>query len=280
MIKSILVCTDGSEYGNVACDYGLFLAKQCQAELAGLHVLDSRMLEGPLMADISGWVGAQPYGAQLQQFRELLQQRGEAVAEAFGQRCRDQGIEAVAATKMGHPARAILDEEARTELLVLGQRGEHAELLEGMMGSNVERVVRHAETPCLVTPAAFHPVRRILSAYDGSGHAGKGLHEASELAAALNVELIVLTVGEPGSQRDSGRTAADGVHLAEVHGCRARPVVVEGNPEEAVLAQAHTEHCDLIVVGAYGHGRIREMFIGSTTNRLVSESDLPVMLVT
>ncbi|MBN1270588.1 MAG: universal stress protein, partial [Kiritimatiellae bacterium] len=123
MIKSILVCTDGSEYGDTACDYAIHLAGKLKARLMGLHVLDSRMLEGPLMADISGWVGAQPYGAQLQQFRDLMEKKGEAVINAFTDRCEKAGLTAETWMKMGHPARVVLQEEGRAELLIMGQKG-------------------------------------------------------------------------------------------------------------------------------------------------------------
>ena len=180
------------------------------------------------MADISGWIGAQPYGAQVQQFRELLQQRGEAVAAAFSQRCEEEGVEADIEIGMGHPSRVILEAEARTELLVLGQKGEHASLIGDMMGSNVERVARHAATPCLVTPETFAPVTRILAAYDGSGHGAKALHEAVELAAALDVEVLVLTVAESHDAEEADQIAADGFKMAEAHGCRASQAVVAG----------------------------------------------------
>jgi len=94
MIKSILVSTDGSAYGDTACEYGIFLARRLSALLMGLHVLDSRMLEGPLMADISGWIGAQPYGAQLKQFRELMEKKGESIMQSFEERCREADLPA------------------------------------------------------------------------------------------------------------------------------------------------------------------------------------------
>jgi nucleotide-binding universal stress UspA family protein len=62
MIKPILVATDGSEYGSIATRFRIHLAQKLNAHLTGLHVLDSRLLEGPLLANISGWIGANPYG--------------------------------------------------------------------------------------------------------------------------------------------------------------------------------------------------------------------------
>jgi nucleotide-binding universal stress UspA family protein len=237
------------------------------------------MLEGPLMADVAGWIGAQPYGAQVQQFRTLLEERGETVVAAYRDQCREAGIESDAVVRLGHPARVILDAEAETELLILGQKGEHAKLIGDMLGSTVERVARHATIPCLVTPSSFQPVTRIVAAYDGSGHGAKALREAAELAVALEVDVRVLTVAEAPTGEEAAEIAEAGRKIAEAHGGRVSSAIAEGDPAEAILATAREHACNLIVVGAYGHARIREMFIGSTTNQLISDADIPVLLV-
>lgn len=279
MIKSILVCVDGSPHGDAACETALHLTVRLKGRLLGLHVLDSRLLEGPLMADLSGWIGAQPYGAQLQQFRELMEQKGQAVVRAFDDRCAKAGVVAESWLKMGHPARVILEEEARAELVVLGQRGEHADWMGEMMGSTVERVIRHSVKPCLVVPVPFRPFTRMLAAYDGSQHAGQALREAAELAVALDIELVVLTVAEPGDPNKAEPVSRDAMAMAGAHGARARALVVPGRPTATILECAQKEACNLIVVGAYGHSRVRELILGSTTTTLMSRSSAPVMLV-
>jgi len=279
MIKSILVCTDGSAYGDTACEYAVDFASRLKARLMGLHILDSRMLEGPLMADISGWVGAQPFGTQLQQFRELMEKKGESIIEAFNARCEKAGIQTESWMKMGHPARIILEEEARAELLVMGQKGEHADWIGDMMGSNVERIVRRSVQPCLITPMEFRPVTKMLAAYDGSAHSSKALREALELSNTLSLPLTVLTVRDGLSGEKATAAAADAQRLAKDHGCEIESMVEEGESEDVILGTARSKECDLIVVGAYGHTRIREMILGSTTAHLVAYSEVPVLLV-
>ena len=102
----------------------------------------------------------------------------------------------------------------------------------------------------------------------------------SRLAASCG--WIIELDGNGAESRDREETdqvAADGLKIAEAHQVKAGSTVVEGEPAEAILGAAAAQGCDLIVVGAYGHARIREMFIGSTTNQLISESDIPVLLV-
>jgi nucleotide-binding universal stress UspA family protein len=281
MIKSILACTDGSLHGDAASEYGVVLARQLKAQLAGVHVLDSRVLEGPLMADISGWVGAQPYGAQLQQFREVLEQKGRVIMEAFNERCAQAGLDkAEGLLRMGHPARVLVEEEVRTELVILGQRGIHADLLGDAMGSTAERVVRHSIKPCMVVPATFRPIEKIMIAYDGSGHASKALHEALELVGAVAAELIILTVAEDGDNDRAGTVSRDAMRLAEAHECRAVNLVdVDRSSANAIIANAAEQGADLIVMGAYGHGRIREWILGSTTAHVITHATVPVMMV-
>jgi nucleotide-binding universal stress UspA family protein len=279
MIKSILVCTDGSAYGDVASEYAIHLATRLKAQLAGLHVLDSRMLEGPMLSDLSGMLGAQPFSAQLEQFREIMEGKGESVIKSLAERAGRAGADLESRVRMGHPARVILAEEVGAELLILGQKGEHAEMIGDLLGSNVERIVRRSCKPCLVTPSAFLPVTKILAAFDGSAISSKALHEGIELALALSVPLLILTVRSHPGDRYAEDIVETGMKLARAHGCVAARLVVDGRPSEQILEVAHKQGCSLIVVGAYGHSYIREWIIGSTTAHLIHQTDLPVMLV-
>lgn len=279
MIRSLLVFTDGSEHATAATTCALQLAGQLKARLAACHVLDTRTLEGPLLADISGWLGAQPYGAQVTHFRTLLEQRGQAILQAFVQASTAAGLDTSTLLRTGLPARVILEEEAHAELIVLGQRGEHAEQTGELIGSTVERVIRHSIKPCLVTPATVQPIRRMLAAFDGSDVSSKALHEAIELALALAVPLVLLTVAEEHDRERARVVVEEGMQLVRAHECAAAQLVVEGRPDQVILTQASELGCDLIVLGAYGHSRIREMILGSTTQNLIARSHVPVLLV-
>lgn len=280
MIRNILVASDGSAYGDAACDYAIDLALRLKARLMAIHVLDARMLEGPLMADISGWLGAQAYGAQVQQFRELMESKGAAVLTAMEDRARKKDCPVECTLKTGLPARALIEEESRAELLVLGQRGEHSALAEDMLGSCADRVVRQSVKPCLVVPDTFRAPTRLLAAYDGSAHAGQALALAADLTLALGAELHIVTATEDQETLERvDEVAADARKQVAAHDCPAACHVVDGSSEEAVLGCAREHDCDLVVMGAYGHSRVREMILGSTTTAVMTRSHLPVMMV-
>lgn len=227
----------------------------------------------------AGALGAEPYLAQVPQFRELMHEKGQAVLDAFQDLCKQQDVTVESHLKSGHPAEVILEEEIKNELLVLGHKGIHAPWIDDMMGSTVERVVRSSIKPCLVTPSTFHPITKILIGYDGSQHASQALHEAIELANALDVSVVILTVEEQMEPHEAARISSDALKLARAHDCPATPLTKKGRSSDTLLQQARQHQCDLIVLGAYGHSRIREMILGSTTHDVITRTDLPVLLV-
>jgi nucleotide-binding universal stress UspA family protein len=279
MIKSILVCTDGSEYANTACEYALHLAQALKARVEALHVLDMRALEGPWLADLSGAIGAEPYGHYRHQFRSLMEEKGRSVLEAFRKRGETQGFKIETRLEYGHPTRVILEAEARAELVVMGQQGEHAELGAREPGSTVERVVHRTVKPCLVTPGRFEPLEDIMVAYDGSAHASQALHEAVELAAGLDRQLHILTVVGDHTEAEARAANEDAERMAGDHNCRTVGHVKEGEVCDTILETAADSGCGLIAVGAYGHSRIRELILGSTTTQLLTRSQLPLLMV-
>jgi len=280
MIKSILVCTDGSSHGENATRYGIYFARRLKAGLSALHVLDSRMLEGPMMANVAGWIGAEPFSDPLTHFRAIMQEKGDAIMTAFKDTCEKEGITEVnAKVKWGHPAKVILQEEVQAEMTILGQDGEHDEITGEWTGSTVDRVVRHSVKPCLVVPETFAPVEKIMIAYDGSPHASRALHEAIELALELSSPLIICTVVEGGDHNRAMAQADTAMRLARAHECAAAYLIVEGKAAEVIMEKARELNCGLLVAGAHGHSRIRDMIIGGTATHLLNHSTLPLLLV-
>lgn len=277
-MKKILVTLDGSPHGEVAIEYGLAMGKSFGCPVDGLHVIDARVLEGPLMADLSGWVGATPYAAHLPRFREMFEEKGRTILRAFKDRIERDKHDGDVLLRTGYPARVIRELEERYSLLVLGRKGEHEELVGHTLGSTVDRVIRHTEQPCLVTPRTYHPISKILIAYDGSPHACDALNVATEWARVLGLELIVLSVAEHGAEKAKER-ASEGQQAAEKKGVAAAALVAEGRQGPAVIESADEQGCSLIVVGAFGHSRLRELIVGSTAAYVLNHTQTPVLVV-
>ena len=278
MFKNILLCTDGSPAAAIATDCAVWLARKLGGRIHALYVTDIRILEGPLLADISGALGAQPYSALLPQLKQLQREKAAALLTDTANRCRHARVKCDTTHETGSLVTALLEHERDADLVVLGQRGEHAQWLGDMLGSSVERMVRASVKPCLVTPDKFREIRQILLAYDGSAESNKALRAGIELTADLRAQLTITTV----CQRDQEETASSVLRQAEDL-ARARKLSVDaqllhGNAEDEILRFAGKVDADLIVMGAYGHTRIRELILGSTTSHVMRRANVPVLL--
>lgn len=279
MIKTILLCVDGSKYSEAAASAVLWLSKQLNARIRALSVVDVRLLEGPLLADLSGVAGVQPFQGLLPQLRELYERKARTAVDEVAADARREGVSCDITVHTGLLVDTILESENTAELVVLGQRGEGFEATGEWLGSNVERVVRKSIKPCLITPLDFHPIRSILAAYDGSQHANHALYAAFELAKSLQASLTILTVETSRDEEQKSWALKEAMDLAARQEVAVKPLALHGTPEEKILEVVIRDKHDLVVVGAYGHTRLRELILGSVTNFLIRKSPVPVLLV-
>ena len=279
MYKSILLCTDGSPAAEVAADYSIWFAKQLNARLRALYITDIRLLEGPWMSDLSGAVGAQSYLGLVPQIQRFQQSRAAMILAAVDKRCRDAHVSCETEHETGGLIQVMLEHERRADLVVLGQRGEHTQWSGGMLGSGVERMVRASVKPCLVTPEKFQPVKHMLIAHDGSLESGKALHAGIDLAMTLDSEVTIITVCQREAEEAASKVLNEAVQLAQDHELKPHAQLVHGNAETEILNHCETARATLIVMGAYGHTRIRELILGSTTSHVMRKASVPVLLV-
>lgn len=279
MYQNILLCTDGSPAADAAADHAIWFAEKLNARLRALYVIDIRLLEGPWIMDFSGAIGAQPYAALLPQLEQIQREKAETVLAAVEKRCRDGGVACETAYETGSLAQVILEKEAKADMVVLGQHGEHAAWLAGALGSSVERVVRGSAKPCLVAPDKFRQTRHILIAYDGSDESSKALRAGIALAPALGAKVTITMVAALGAEDAAFAALHKAKEEALEAGVTANAEPLHGDPETQILELKESIGADLIVMGAYGHTRIRELILGSTTTHVLRKSDAPVLLV-
>ena len=275
MIKKILVPTDGSDGAIVASKYAISLAAKHGARLNGFHVIDIKLLEGPFLRDISASLGTAPFVNYRNNIALILDERGKAVLNAFAELCDAAGVPCETESDTGPVAGCIVEKSELMDLIVMGRRGEHGAFLGGMLGSTTEAVARRARCPVLVTDQESAEIRRFVAAYDGSAHAKRALHIAADLGVNWGVPFEILVVG--------GANAADRVGEAraylDAHAVQVEYVVRDGEPADIIVEYAKERSADLIVMGAYGHSKVRELIVGSTTAATLNAAPCPVLLI-
>lgn len=278
MIKTILLCVDGSKYADAAIHASVWLSKALKAQICALSVADVRMLEGPWLSDLSGITGIQPFHSLVPQLRELYERKARLIVNGVVEVAKREGVKCQTVVRTGLLTNEVLEIERTSELVVMGQRGEGMESTGEWLGSNVERILRKSIKPCLITPLRFHPIQSILVAYDGSQHANHALYVAFDLVKSLKAKLSILTVE---SQQGAGKKSPileEAIMLAEKQEVETSPIILHGSPEEKILETACSQKFDLIVMGAYGHTRLRELVLGSVTSHVIRKSPIAVLL--
>jgi nucleotide-binding universal stress UspA family protein len=275
MFKHILLPTDGSASAAMAIRYAAAMAEHYGAAIHGLHVIDVKLLEGPFLRDISASLGTAPYVNYQGNIAMLLEERGKSALEDLESICAKKNISCDTRQVTGIVTRAILEQSELADLIVMGRGGEHHEWLEGLAGSTTEAVVRRAELPVLLTVTDKPGFDRFLMAYDGSHHARQALKTAADIATDWKMPFHVLTAG----QQESQRLLAEAEEYLQSFAVDVQYIRREGAPGEAIVAAARELEADLIVMGAYGHSRMRELVVGSTTAYVMNHTPFPLLLI-
>ncbi len=275
MVRHILVPTDGSDTAFVAVRYAVALAKDSGATLHGLYVVDVKLLEGPFLRDISASLGTAPFVNYQGNIAMILEERGNAALEAFRRACEEAGVRHKTSQATGVVSRVIVEHGELTDMIVMGRGGEHSQWLEGLAGSTTQAVIRRAGRPVLVTNTPAAGRERLMVAYDGSNNAKQALHTAANLSAEWRAALHVLMVGDA---EWVNRRIAEAQDYVAAHGIPSEFVGREGDPSETIVAYARECEADILVIGAYGHTKVRELVVGSATAYALNHAPCPVLL--
>lgn len=280
-MKRLLALVDGSPYARSVCDHAAWVAGRTGAAVTLLHVIGRRETDSA-PSDLSGSLQLGARTALLKELSaldeeraRLAQRRGRALLEDAKARLQAGGLsEVTAQLRFGDLVETVAASEA--DLLVVGKRGEAAGYARLHLGSNLERVARSSQRPLLVASRDFSPIRRVLIAYDGGPSGLRALDALARapLFAGLACRLVTAGAESPETVRDLERAQA----LLTAGGHEASAEIRPGPPEAAIARAIEERPADLLVMGAYGHSRIRRLVIGSTTAEMLRSSRVPVLL--
>ena len=282
-MSQVIACIDGSSITLAVCDYAAWASRQMDAPLDFLHVLGRS--EYPVPADLSGNIGLGSREHLLQELAELDEKRGRVALEqgrimlaAAKERAIADGVpNPTSRQRHGELVDTLLEFQSDIRLLVMGRQGEHGDSAGEHIGSHLENVVRTLHRPILVIPTDYSEPRRILVAFDGSATTRKAVEmvAASPLFRGLPCHVVMVGAdkAESHAQLDWARTTL------EQAGFEVTASLRSGQVEEVLCAYRNEHAIDLIVMGAYGHSKIREFLVGSTTTKLIRQAKIPLLLL-
>lgn len=272
-LKSILVHLDDGQSGGEQLTLCAELAVACDAHLSALYV--SRFLTQALLVD------APPSGMLLKALEEEQRARTAGARKLF---------ESNTATLNG---RREFHHEEGDPVRWLGSYGRYADVIAVRqpeaedavfgVGGIAGALAVGCGRPVLVVPRtgtkSLSPTR-VMIAWNGSREAARAVADALPfLKMASDVEVV--SIADAKHIGDGAPSSRDLCRHLNLHGIEAEPITLP-TPEieipEALLSRAAAQRAELIVLGAYGHSRFRELVLGGVTRHFLGHSAIPLLL--
>lgn len=280
----LLAVIDGSVYSASVCEHAAWIAgHSADASVDVVHVLGRRNVSSE-PSNLSGSIGLGARSSLLAELAELdaqkarlAQKRGRAILIDAETLLSDRGVTSInTRLRNGEIVETVQELEAAADLIVIGKRGEAADFDSLHLGSNLERVIRSTKKPVLVAARALQPITKVLIAFDGGTSALKAVEYFASQSQYNFLECAVLSVGEESTERR--RQLEGAVATLKKGGYSASGEILPGQPDVVIANAVDSAGYDLVIMGAYGHSRIRNLIIGSTTTEMIRSCKVPVLL--
>jgi nucleotide-binding universal stress UspA family protein len=278
--KDLLVVLDEDERSRERIALAATIAARFGAHLVGLYAM----------------VGSEPpgrfgqFGGYAPLFRPIYEEieakiraQAEAMRLVFEDVVSRNSLSAEWRTVSGYPAEQVALHGRYADLIILGQI-DPADPWSPLLHPLPHEVALAAGRPVLVVPYAGHfeqVGRRVLIGWDASREATRAISDAMPLLAAASAVTVITVDAEEANAKQGEIPDADiALHLAR-HGVTAN---VERIPAagigvgDALLSRANDLDADLLVMGAYGHSRVRELLLGGATRTVLARMTLPILM--
>jgi len=274
MVKDIIVNLSVTKEGNVVGQYAVSVAATLQAHLTGIAFIYDPVV--PISG--AGYIPAEIIETQ----REDNETAAAATIKSFNAAADQAGISAEALMTNAGLAGAG-DQFARMarrfDLAIIGQPQPDVTSIEQIIG---ETTLFESGRPVIMVPyiqKAPFKNDNVMICWDGSRPAARAVADALPIIGKSGRVEIVIVANERGKQ-DEIEGADIGQHLAR-HGLKVDVHRISGGNidiGDALLSHAADSGADFMVMGGFGHSRLREFVLGGVTRSIFESMTVPVLL--
>ena len=274
--KNLLIHLDHSSGCRNRLEVAFGLARKFDAQVTGLFVVPNYIVPSYVEAQIS-------VDLITDVTEKALARASETLAE-YQKLARDQGVDLQGHVVEGQIIPILREHSKYSDLLLLGQ--DHPDDPDNASYGLADALLFEGACPCMVVPHSGKlaiPGERILLTWNASRESAHALRQAMPLLQ--EAETIVVLSSEPDDGDDD--LARGHPHALELdrflksHGIETVSSGISDpdiNTTDAIIGQAVEMDADMIVMGAYGHARLREIILGGVTRDLLKQSQLPLLM--
>ncbi len=276
MFKNIMIAVDGSAYTESVLNHAVALARCFTSRINVVTVVDVRIFEWASAIGADGFVTIVPSGVYQDESLNILDEKCDKILEKCSELLTKEKVNFKTEKLVGSPVEQLLEKSQIADLVIMGKRGEFERWDNDELGATVQAISRNLTKPLLVVKKSARPCSKILLGYDGSDHAGKALQITAQMAEGCQAEVMIISVT---NDKDFGESCCqEAKDYLSSYSIKMSSLVIPGDPGKEMVHFAQTNEIDLIAIGAFGHSRIREAILGSTTEHILRFSLSPVLL--
>jgi len=271
MLKNILIHLDKSKQSASRLQTAIALASRHGAHLTAMYVVSHPQIPSYIEAQIGGdFIADQVRAARGE---------GQAVLDDFEKRAADEGLKFESRLVEGVLDECLIEQGRYFDLIVVGQYDPEDSGLYSV-DNMPDRLIMSVGRPVLVVPYAgsFPAVGdNVIVSWDGSRQATRAVNDAIVILEGAQ-KVDILTINPPSDDDIDGADIA--LHLARhnVSATLKKIVTADIDAADMLLSRASDSSADLIVMGAYGHARWRELALGGFTRHMLEHMTVPVLM--
>ena len=274
MIKDIVVNLSIGEKASPACDYAVSVAAAFDAHLAGIAFLFDPIV--PVSG--AGYIPADVIEPQERESEDATR----AALDRFSRACSRAGVSAEPLTlsaSFGGVGEQFSRIARRFDLSIVGQAEPESSAVEEIIA---ESALFESGRPVIIVPyiqKAPLKLDNVMVCWDGSRAAARAIADSMPLLGKAGRVEVVIVTNERGKQ-DEIEGADMGEHLAR-HGLNVdvkRTALGDIDVADVLLSHAADAGSDFIVMGGYGHSRLREFVLGGVTRSIFRSMTAPVLM--
>jgi nucleotide-binding universal stress UspA family protein len=249
LFKSILVSVHCEEESWLALEQALVIAKREESKLFGLRVVTND--------------------------DECESMEALDFQKRFFLRCQQDNIEGNLIVETGNVAEKIVERARWTDMVVVRLAHAPEPQMMSKLRSGLHTLLRRNGRPLLAVPGEVSPMQSAMLAFDGSPKAREALYVAAHLARNWHIKLTVISIH---TQQTNAATQDYAKDYLRNHRVNAEFIVAEGPSAETILKIAEQRKCDFLIMGSYGFPPFVEVMRGSTLDKILLDTKIPVLI--
>jgi nucleotide-binding universal stress UspA family protein len=280
-IKDILVHVDNTSASEFRIALAAEIARLFRTDLTGLYIKPLPIPAGYLGSDIGIFVDDAAFDTNNVQIQTRIEAAAKSAEALFRSVLHQYRIEGTWKVAIGSMVREVCLWAHHMDLAIIGRSDPEAI---GTDISAVGEILLSIGRPIIIVPRGYvslHIGEHILIAWQPQREAARAVSDSLPFLR-LAKSVTVVAAESHSNQHDATSLSLETLrrHLAR-HGVAARMRSVPTGAKsigESILAEARSDNVDLIVSGAYGHSRLRELIFGGVTRSLLEASDIPLLM--